>query len=990
MSTRPATPCLLLPILLCISLNGSGQQLELATYRFVDDIVNRQSALYDSARAALNRGDITEDSAAVLFEQSLSVSESIEQQIEQLSGKSRPLDRLLTASLHDRGVLFYRLNQFDRASTNILLAATLMESCYSVVHPELVQEYYNLGNAYLQDQQPENAIPAFERSIALHSLDIEPNNKRLAEAFLQLAYSYLAIQDVEPARVAFLRAVERYQKSAAEDPAWMYQVYEGLTKFHIDTKQPQLAVEAGEMALEKAYEAAQLYPVLNSHLNLGAAYYLASELDSAARQDETGIEVHQAYLTPDLQYSQYYSNLATVNWKRGRYAAAVQGVDEAITTIRNLREQGAISEAQANRQLSHYFHNKAIYLDHQGAFEQANQLHTEALKIAFPNWQPDGLGDLPVLDDPQLISLPRLAEYLRWKAAGLARQSAATGDSKYLEAAIDIHQANSKLLERIHLDVATLESKHFIAEQSKDILAEAIATTFQLYQADQSEARLGQLFNFMERSKALSLLEALQAAETTKLDSLAPELLNRQRILQRKVTELREQSNSDPAAANQLLEVRRQLVGVRQEMMAALGNNPEEDRSLRIADLGQLRKALQEDQLIVEYFVGNDYVYALHASQTEQGVQRTALTELPLDSLIGEWHETMEASLVNDRRSERATLFQQNAQISHLLFDRLLRPALAGSQAGHHLLIIPDESLGRIPFAALHTEAVGDSVPYTRYPYLIRSHPVSYAYSASVLQQRMQPGEAAGPGKVLAFAPDFSENTTLHVGGDTVILRPLPGNVETAEKVVGQFSGEVVSGDRATTERFWKAADQFDILLFITHGFVSPFSGDQSFIAFSGDRLHLEEIYTKPIPAELVVLSACQTGVGKLQRGEGIISLARAFSYAGSASVVSTLWSVQNNTTQQLITDYFDRLGNQVEKFDALHQAQLALLNDPQTAHPYLWSGFVSYGDWQPLSSTVTTSATLSGDRPWGLLLVVVGAVAAAVVVLLRRMKYEK
>ena len=131
-----------------------------------------------------------------------------------------------------------------------------------------------------------------------------------------------------------------------------------------------------------------------------------------------------------------------------------------------------------------------------------------------------------------------------------------------------------------------------------------------------------------------------------------------------------------------------------------------------------------------------------------------------------------------------------------------------------------------------------------------------------------------------------------------------------------------------------------------------------SFLEFQGttgqnsDSLFVGEIYHLPIEAELVTLSACETGIGRLARNEGQLSLSRAFLRAGARSVVSTLWPVEDEKTYQLIMNFYGSLKGGMRKDEALRAARLTLLErarEQQEAHPFFWAAFVGVGDMRPL-----------------------------------------
>lgn len=153
---------------------------------------------------------------------------------------------------------------------------------------------------------------------------------------------------------------------------------------------------------------------------------------------------------------------------------------------------------------------------------------------------------------------------------------------------------------------------------------------------------------------------------------------------------------------------------------------------------------------------------------------------------------------------------------------------------------------------------------------------------------------------------------------------------------------------------FASLASGFRILHLATHGVADERVGDYSYLAFASEAdsianelLYVRDLYNLQLNADMVVLSACQTALGRLQRGEGIISLARAFAYAGARSIVTTLWSVEDASTKTLMLAFYRHLQAGMPKDQALQQAKLEWIANAGyfKAHPYCWAGLIVIGD---------------------------------------------
>jgi CHAT domain-containing protein len=181
--------------------------------------------------------------------------------------------------------------------------------------------------------------------------------------------------------------------------------------------------------------------------------------------------------------------------------------------------------------------------------------------------------------------------------------------------------------------------------------------------------------------------------------------------------------------------------------------------------------------------------------------------------------------------------------------------------------------------------------------------------------------------------------------------------VEKIASFFNEGSADTFLRYKATEENLKRNQElnKFRYIHFATHGLIDENKPNLSSLVLtcgkdSGEDGYLQasEIFDLKLNADLVVLSACQTGLGKLIRGEGMVGLTRAFMYAGTPSVLVSLWSVSDMSTSVLMGEFYKNLiKNKFSKTDALRRAQLALISNEKYAHPFYWAPFVLIGDWR-------------------------------------------
>ncbi|MEE8523327.1 MAG: CHAT domain-containing protein, partial [Thermoanaerobaculia bacterium] len=335
--------------------------------------------------------------------------------------------------------------------------------------------------------------------------------------------------------------------------------------------------------------------------------------------------------------------------------------------------------------------------------------------------------------------------------------------------------------------------------------------------------------------------------------------------------------------------------------------------------------------------------------------------------------------------------FERLRDLGRHLYSTLIAPVASNIQQHDRVLIIPDGPLHLLPFGALIRDTTPGS-PARGWQYLVEWKPLHSAISATVyaeLKSSRRPAPSAGGDTRISFAafgdPHYPRTLTRelhHSGGQpsSVVDRgalgwkPLPHTRREVEQIAELFPAEAIRiylGEDATEARVKAIGRQPRILHIAAHGHLDQRQPLNSFIALTiseelgEDRdnglLQVWEIFERVrLDADLVVLSACRSALGKDLGGEGLLGLTRAFQYAGARSVAATLWSVQDQTTAELMVRFYRQLNADKATAEALRAAQIELIqgtirveNDEgqiverDASAPYYWAAFQIYGDWK-------------------------------------------
>lgn len=264
------------------------------------------------------------------------------------------------------------------------------------------------------------------------------------------------------------------------------------------------------------------------------------------------------------------------------------------------------------------------------------------------------------------------------------------------------------------------------------------------------------------------------------------------------------------------------------------------------------------------------------------------------------------------------------------------------------LILVPDGYLGHLPFEALITTDVGPG----EISYWVGQKTISYAVSATLLAEM----EQSRPKKKArytwgGFAPVF-DNGDAPVLASPDITRSASAPLLWSEKEVISIhelmQGEVFLREGATHQTFSDRAPHYGIIHVSTHGEVNDQDARFNYLAFWDTLMYAADINQLPrLNAEMVVLSACNTAFGEVRQGEGIYNLARSFSYAGAASIVPTLWKVNDQTTARFMELFYQHLKQGASKAEALQQTKLQFIEAGE--NPFYWAGYIIIGDATPL-----------------------------------------
>ncbi|MEM9821346.1 MAG: CHAT domain-containing protein, partial [Bacteroidota bacterium] len=512
-----------------------------------------------------------------------------------------------------------------------------------------------------------------------------------------------------------------------------------------------------------------------------------------------------------------------------------------------------------------------------------------------------------------------------------------------LKSAADCYELAIKTMRQQKAIYGSESAKYYIGDYSHIYIERAIDIYYQLYQLKGKEKYLERIFALMEVSKASVLKEALQKNKAILLSNIPDSLLRQEKDQRLRIAELQKKISLKQLNLSEQDSLYVKDSVYIEQLTVEMGNEQENYQQflqdLKIAypefastnekvpapTIQAIKNRLSDfDGILLEYFTGQSSIYLL-----------------AIDAKGGQLVKIDRSDQLNEAINQLLTYFQSAAAIGQApdqylanaqqLFYQLFPPGWEVNADNRQLILIPDGILKYIPFEALVVGEVGQNYTLSNAPYLLKDHTITYAYSAALFLFE----EVNEEGKMLLkVAPGFLEGERGQVPlAHSQLEFSLPGVHE-------------LLGAKANLQNFKQYAGNSKVIHLSTHAAANPLTNSAQ-IELVDTAMYLPEIYGMNLKTDLVVLSACESGMGKMEKGEGVISLGRAFRYAGASSIISSLWKVNEASTATIFTNFYDQLKLGTPKASALRQAKLNYLEQAGSdlkKSPFYWSSFVYFG----------------------------------------------
>jgi CHAT domain-containing protein len=710
--------------------------------------------------------------------------------------------------------------------------------------------------------------------------------------------------------------------------------------------------------------------------NVGRILGIRKKYDDAIRYFKKSLQVGKdIYGENDLNLAFTYQHLGEVLTANRQYNAGRENFELALEIRKLNLDQNNWEVALSYLALADYYYKIKNFEDAGFYYYKVLEIYKEDLnQVLKQTYNPLPFNDLKNIFNTSL------------GIAGIYKEKfKKEGNKKDLQQAANEYEKAGKILLKMRMKITSDDDRIALGKTNQKFFSEAIATYYQLYEITCEFIHLQKMLYYSEQSRARTLTENILPKANFQTQGLGNMLKHKNYLTEKRsevlgrlsITKHQQKKDSTlDTITKELFNINWKydslLYEIQKKNPAYFAVNIEKAP----LDISGLQKLMKQNA-IVEFFQFSDHEIAAFLI-TEDKVKVDMIKMTYLSATVNSFKKSIQ---------EKNTLVYK--ELASKLYNKLLRNLLKGLPVTE-LIIIPDGKLWEIDFDLLLTKKVNTNNP-KEFPYFMRNYAISYANSIRLLSVPKQKNHEITQ-DCLAFSYSTSDSEEL---GSFISLAKfrnekddLPGTRREIREIANLLNGDYYFGTAANEANFKAKASNFRILHLALHGEVNKVNPEYSRLFFTQNKdsiednyLYAHELKNMYLPAEMAVLSACNTGAGKNAVREGIIGLGRAFQYAGTKSLVMSKWEVSDATAPILMKYFYENIKEGMIKSRAMQQAKLKFLNSAsgEHVHPYYWSSFFILGDNGALA--------FKSGYPWYYFLLLIPIIVLAYYALRKRFK---
>lgn len=813
---------------------------------------------------------------------------------------------------HRKGLLHERLAKYSKqkknsidAINNYKTAIKIREASTPKDLKKINNSLYNISNCYSR-----MGNKSMRRKV-LESLNRSSTDKFVYKSYNALAYIHETIGDYYTALEYINKVILSYE--FYKDPKTLYDAHKAAIYIYSEksnNKEDLIKINTHVQSIENLVK---LYDKLKRPIyidNSLAKIYKNIGLYETASKFYNKALTEYLKINDSANASTLYHNLGELYSITKEHSKAKKYFNKALTMVKdNLTKSGIYA-------------NQGAYLNTKKSIERLPYFE-KAIRILFN--EETNLSytfKLPTLEKLKLTSHKSYALiYLTEYANYLVKSYEEEKNKTYLKRAQETLYKIDQLVSLMRYDSSSEKSKLFWINKGVDLYMLAVKVSYLLDSPKDA-------FYFMEKNKSLLLLENLTSAEEKARLQIPDSILQHEFNLRYAILDIEDKRHKFPkdnTLTKLYLEKENKYINFLNSLKNQYPDYFNTKKEPTILSLNEAKtKHTTANTNYIEYILNDSSGYGLFCSQTE-----TILFEIKdVTKLLNE------LEVLKTLISQPIIYKKDNDRYNAVAFS-VFKTIFPFKNALHlisnkKLTVIPDYKLRDLPFEALITASNKNASNY-----LIQNTEVSYYQSASVFKQIEQKKRVAKK-ELIGFAPIVYTIDS---------LPSLMGSAKEMETISNLVPSVILSYKEASKKAFISGLNDYNVIHVNTHAGLDE--NKDPWIAFSNDKITLKELYGTENQARLVVLDACKTASGLLEKGEGVMSLSRGFFYSGAESVIASQWNVNEQSNNEILVHFYKNLKEGQTKSKALHNAKLNYINTHQNTElsPYYWSSLILTGN---------------------------------------------
>ncbi|WP_167613596.1 CHAT domain-containing protein [Maribellus sediminis] len=882
--------------------------------------------------------------------------------------------------LYLQGIQLFRNGDENEALDTFLLCLKYKIQIYGQEDYELGKVYNALGIVNRNLNRNDKAIQYYKLTESNYKLNPELRPSVLAGLYTNIGAVYRSKLDYVNALNYYERGLNILLKQETPNPDRIDIAYYSIAELNFLIENYEKAMSIAEQFKNTSDTISKIY----WYTLLANIEQELDNLDKARIYHQHTIDLaRQYYGENDIETAIAYLNFAVFESSTNNYTEGTRALEKAYNIIR-------IIQPHKGLKLSNYYEFKGNLLKSKPVessdiysfksqkiknLEEAISWYKKSLNALFVGEGEAKIEELTIdncLSFTDCMILLKTIADTHNEMALLDKEEKSAFYTESLDEALRYYKVIGNLISRARMEISGDESKIQLAQLEYETFTKTIETAYLAYEANNNDDYLELAFNNSEQLKSSAVFDKI-SNDIAQENSLIPDsLLELESNLNNTISIYNERlftenSEDEPDTAlladynTKIFEASRQRDELNRFLEQQYPDYYDLKYSKSMLSIEDAQNMMDKKDAILEYVLTeNDSISELFTFLITADSKKFLRQAIDKETAV-----SME--YMYNFMTTPDYLFTQNDDIkqfcvsAHNMYKLLVQP-ISEDLINKNLTIIPDGKLNYIAFDGLIKTMPDTSafIDFSRLDYLVRHFNVNYANSMNILMKHRAKKRNL-KNQILAFAPVYN-NEKVVLSNANYTLLPLPGVQSEVDAISNTVKTDIFRGTDATEEEFRALCQNYEILHLAMHAYINDSLPAFSRLAFSPVQnendlqkdgwLNTADIYNLNLRnARLTVLSACNTGVGKMQKGEGLMSLARGFLYAGCPSIIMSLWEVEDNAGTQIMTSFYKYLKNGKTKDEALRLAKIDYLDksNSRLAHPHYWMSFKAIGDPSPI-----------------------------------------